>query len=142
MRCIEHKSRDCKSCGHYSIFALETLDDVKRIFPDGKCNTLNWFYASTSGVHGSYRTLDDLEREWDNVDEESGKPYRDITVQILMPRMVTVMYGSVEIKNKEGIQWLRNLVQSSLEAIRESQQGNLPNPMAADPELKAQGLEE
>lgn len=141
MKCIEHKSRDCKNCGHYSIFALETLDDVKRIFPDGKCNTLNWFYASTSGVHGSYRTLDDLEKEWDDVDEESGKPYRDITVQILMPRMVAVMYGSIEIENKEDIQWLRNLVQSSLEAIRESQQGNLPSPTPVDPELKAQGLD-
>lgn len=124
IKCLEHKDFPCK-CSHYSVWKLETLDDVKLIFPDGKANKINWLYASTSGVHGSYRTLDELEKEWDEVDEESKEPYRDITVQILMPRMVRVIYGEITLEKKEDIAWLRSLIKSSLDAMAESQKGNL-----------------
>ena len=124
------------SHSHYSVCSLDDIDDLKRIFPEGKCNTLNWFYLSTSGVHGSYTTLDDIEKGWDIVKKEGwdeevddwpeGYCGRDITVGVLMPRMAKVIYGNIELETRDDIRWLRELLNSSIEAIVESQEGNFP----------------
>lgn len=112
---------------HYSIGKLDSIEDLKTLFgEEPKADTLNWFVASTSGVHGTYTTLDQIEQAWDITDTENENYVGSyITVEVILPRMVRLIYGDIELKSKEQIAYLRKLVKSSIEAITESQKGNL-----------------
>ncbi len=46
---------------HYSIQGDLTLADLKGMFPDAKANEMNFVLFSTSGVHGSYATIEQVE---------------------------------------------------------------------------------
>jgi hypothetical protein len=48
---------------HYSVAPIKTMAEVRAFFPDGKATELNWLVCSTSGVHGTYGTIEDRERE-------------------------------------------------------------------------------
>lgn len=104
--------------GHYSVDNLKDFSEIELIFADGP-DEMNWIFLSTSGVHGSYETLDDVEANWDS----EGGNY--ITVLAIHPRMVWSRYGHIEIPKKSDIQWLRQMATESLEAVKSSQQGNL-----------------
>jgi len=114
---------------HYKNFEnLKTIEDIKKHFPDGKCNEMNLFMASTSGVHGSYTTLDDIQKCYDkgcNCEEYDGFEGHDftLTVMIFHPRLVCIKYGNIEVAEKD-IPYLRGLVASSVDAFDESQTGN------------------
>ncbi|MFG6669385.1 hypothetical protein ACGYLS_02925 [Bacillus subtilis] len=101
---------------YYENQKLENIEHLKRIFPDGEANELNWCVLSTSGVHGLYRTLDDIE----NSDDE----HSSITVLVIMPRIVSMLWGHIDI-TKEDIPYLRKLTNSSLRYIQESQKNNI-----------------
>lgn len=104
-------SRD-DSGAHYSIWEIKGgMDALRQLFPDGKANELNFVLFSTSGVHGSYTLLEDL-----NFDEtsEDYDPY--ITVLIVQPRLVCLRYGQFAV-TPEDVEWLKGLRQSSLEAV-------------------------
>jgi len=103
---------------HYSIGKLESIDSIRTIFPDGKADDLNWLLLSTSGVHGSYCSIDHVEEEWD----DDGGNY--ITALVVRPRLVCLQYGEIEIEKKD-IPYLRGLVASTLEQIPKTQEGNV-----------------
>lgn len=105
---------------HYKTIKLESMDEVKEIFPDGSADDLNWCVLSTSGVHGSYGVLDDLDFEPD----EHGDKNDYITVLIIHPRLVVLRYGTIQV-TKADVPYLRGLVKSTLKAIESSQKGNL-----------------
>jgi len=109
---------------HYSMFVLESMDDVRSCFPGGKADSLNWMFCSTSGVHGSYNTLERAERQWD-IEEEGRHPARHITCVVLQPRIVCVRYGTIMMESKDDIEFIRGIVKSTLEEVHLAQEGNL-----------------
>jgi hypothetical protein len=104
---------DPETAPQYSVRRLRSLADLRSIFPEGKADQMNWCLLSTSGVHGDYGTLDDLE------------PGEAITVLVINPRIVGLRYGHFA-PEPEDVPWLRALVRSSLEEMAASQDGNLP----------------
>jgi hypothetical protein len=102
------------SLPHYKLYPISSVHDVREIFPDGKADLMNWFFLSTSGVHGSYATLDDL---------YTGDYGGSITMLVVQPRLVVVRYGEVEVE-KDDIPFLRGLVTSTIQAVAQSQEGN------------------
>ena len=110
---------------HYHVFdGLKTIEDLKTIFPDGKADDLNWVFLSTSGVHGSYTTLDDLEKDPDYADniDENGNAH--ITVLVLHPRMCCIKFGHMDINVKRDSAYLRGLVKSTVKEITKQSEGN------------------
>lgn len=90
--------------GHYSINrARDGMDLLRLVFPDGEANEMNICLFSTSGVHGTYRTIE----------EEEADPGCGVTFVIVHPRLVTMQYGNVEPKTKEDFAFLKKLRQSS-----------------------------
>ncbi len=90
--------------------------------------TLNWCFCSTSGVHGSYSTLDDEQSYFDDpvkfVKENGDEPYEpSITITIVKPRVVQIGSGSPYI-TEEDIPYLRELVRRTLTGVKRSQKGN------------------
>ena len=60
----EMRSVSGKEGAHYNIFSVRSESAMKVLrdyFPDGKCNDLNWVLFSTSGIHGCYTNLDQIE---------------------------------------------------------------------------------
>lgn len=99
-----------------------TFEELAAFFEagsSGKPDQLNWLFLSTSGVHGSYVTLDDLEKEWGKAE------HQEITMILVCPRIVHMKWGTLSIK-REHIPLLREWVAASLEAVRDSQIENLP----------------
>jgi hypothetical protein len=112
---------------HYELISLlykserEQMEWLKWFFRDGP-DRLNFCLFSTSGVHGSYATLDS------NAQEEPDKDgCRSITFLVCSPRLVRFQYGNARY-TKEEEPWLRWLATESLRYIRESQAGNLLDP--------------
>jgi hypothetical protein len=106
---------------HYEIQnTIKSMADIRKMFPDGQADELNWCFLSTSGVHGSYATLDGMHEQ--DISEE---PFRHITVLIVCPRLVVMKYGNIDVETGEDEAFLRKLVTSSVEAVRKSQEGNL-----------------
>ena len=111
---------------HYHVFdALKTIEDLKTIFPDGKADDLNWVFLSTSGIHGSYITLDDLEKDSDCAECIDDEGNTHITILVLHPRMCCIKFGEMKINLKNDSQYLRGLVKSTVEEITKFAEGNL-----------------
>lgn len=111
---------------HYSIESISTIGRIKATFPedDSWDNTLNWLFLSTSGVHGSYTTLDEIEQYVPDVDDE--ETYRPtLTALIVQPRTVCIRYGGEIEVAPEDVPYLRHVVARTLEGITRSQEGNL-----------------
>jgi hypothetical protein len=87
---------------HYIIREL-TFDDLRKIFPDGVANQRNFCLFSTSGVHGSYRTIEEAESDPD---------VGTVTVLVVHPRLASVQYGNVPV-NAETAPFLKSLRASS-----------------------------
>ena len=126
VRCIEHKcpAIECDHGAHYTIYGFSSIDDIKRVFPEGKANDLNWFVASTSGVHGTYTTLDEIEMSLD-LPVGSEERFTELTCLIIMPRLVSLTYGCIEVTLKEEVVFLRKLIASSLDFISRTQSKNI-----------------
>jgi hypothetical protein len=109
---------------HYSIFALDSpLEGIKALrefFPDGEADDLNFVLFSTSGVHGTSRTIEDVEKFLTfgpkNNDPEESIGTDEITFLILRPRMVTINFGVCCPRNLEDIVFLKKLRESSRRA--------------------------
>ena len=113
---------------HYQMQEIGSIEEVRNLFKDmlEEDWTMNWLFLSTSGVHGSYWTLDELEKDWDTMEEDT---YRhSIIMLVVLPRICLMAYGEVEIE-REDILWLRVAVERTLQGVRASQEGNLPLPI-------------
>jgi len=76
---------------------------------------MNLCLFSTSGVHGSYMTIEEFEEEMilssEITNEEESTP--EITFLIICPRTVTLYYGNCCPKTQEDIEYLKRLRQLS-----------------------------
>lgn len=113
---------------HYSIFEIESIDEVKHLFfsdfqgnpvSQPRVDEMNFLLIGTDGVHGTGKTIDELEQEWDN--EDYG---HSLTMLIVHPRLVCLKFGDIEV-NREDIPWLREVSKLSLKAVKEIFKGNL-----------------
>ena len=95
---------------HYTISAVnddEAMDLLRKIFPEAQANDLNFCLFSTSGVHGTYATIEDV---------ESGES-EALTFMVIKPRMVSVLYGNCIPKTDEDFAFLKQLRESSSKAM-------------------------
>ena len=108
---------------HYTCNRI--LGDAMDILRDFEPDDINWVFLSTSGVHGSYISLDDIEQrisgEATSEDMQDGE---EVTVLIVLPRMVVTCYGNAIIRTREDIALLRRLVEKTFIGIAELQKGN------------------
>lgn len=110
--------------------SIKSVDDLKLYFPDAEANLDNWCLFSTSGTHGTYIALDDIERYFSDSkrfikEENGGEAYSpNLTVLVIRPRLVSMLYGHVTIL-QEDIPYLKQLASSSLKNIVKSQSGNI-----------------
>ncbi len=112
------KWRDARG-GHYSkpveVAGGKGMEALRAMFPDAKADRMNFVLFSTSGVHGSYTSIEEDYQAWLN-DEER---YAGITFLIVHPRMVWMRYGTVIAASQEDFDFLRALHQSSRKAVEE-----------------------
>ncbi|WP_413373333.1 hypothetical protein [Paenibacillus taichungensis] len=110
--------------------SIKTIDDLKSIFPDGQADELNWCMLSTSGVHGTYTKLETIREYFSNpqefVEEQNGGEDFEpkVTVLVVKPREISMLHGHIKV-DEHDIEYLNDLVSSSLLKMSESQQGNI-----------------
>lgn len=112
-----------RSSGYYQTFEIRSMAAVRHLFTLPVDFTLNWLFCSTSGVHGSYLSIDSLERHWD--DPEEIEPPHTITVLIVQPRTCRLYFGTIEVERAD-LPWLRETVGRTLQGVIASQLENLP----------------
>lgn len=138
-RLFETEGRHRNLQGKYETWPLpgKTNDDrwlcLKACFDNDRPD-LNWLIGSTSGIHGSYTTLNDLENpesEYHQDMKAEGETYEQVignleafTILIIQPRVCRIIYGTIGIRSKEDFHWLRNKIDESVHEIRKSQEGN------------------
>lgn len=109
--------------GHYSLTELHDMTEVKQLLPDPVETDwrweLNWLFVGTSGVHGSYTAIPE-------VDPES--PY--LTVLIVRPRSASLAFGHVKCE-PEDLEWLQRALEFTLRGIVSSQLKSLPADLGA-----------
>jgi hypothetical protein len=128
------KSSFGKEGGHYNIYWLKDsargMEAIKEFFPDGTCNQFNIFIPSTSGVHGMYTTLDEL--------EASIKKYGFQETEGMLddPPDDWVRIARADAKvTLEDIPYLRKLAASSTKALAVWLKGNV-TPAVTAPQSK------
>ena len=121
---------------HYSIAPIISIADLRYLFPkdDSWSSELNWLFLSTSGVHGSYLTLDDLDEQvgWSDArwreeycldDDEVIEKDLVITVLVVQPRVCVLRYGRIALTPAD-IPYLRRVVTRTLAGVAATQVGN------------------
>tara|TARA_R110000772_G_scaffold173326_3_gene285281 strand:- start:513 stop:830 length:318 start_codon:yes stop_codon:yes gene_type:complete len=101
---------------HYSINKVDTVDAMqvlRDIFPDAEANEMNFVIFSTSGVHGSYRKIEDVEDQGLESEEEP-----TITFLVIKPRIVETSYGVCQPITPEDFTFLKKLRETSREVMR------------------------
>lgn len=111
----------CKALyDHMDAGGSSGMDALRRIFPDASAvNEMNVVLFSTSGVHGSYTTIEDLEKVWAESDEDEPEATRSLTFLVLMPRIVFTGYGQCYPKTPEDFSYLKSLRAASAAALAE-----------------------
>lgn len=117
---------------HYNIFRLDYecgIDALRAVFPKGEADEMNLVLFSTSGVHGSYVTIEDIESgllkygDAFDVDEAAGQQWpddwhgRDLTVLVIQPRIVCLRYGQIRVWLAD-IPFLKSLRETSRRAVQ------------------------
>jgi hypothetical protein len=97
---------------YYSVHRLiggqETaMAALRELFPEGEANDLNFVLFSTSGIHGTYCTIEAC---------EAGET-TDVTFLVIQPRIVALRYGNCEPKTPDDFAFLKKLRASSMQAV-------------------------
>lgn len=91
------------------IEAAEAMKTLREIFPDAQADENNFVLFSTSGVHGSYCTIEDCETKAD---------VETVTFLIIKPRIVQTNYGNCRPETPDDFAFLKKLRETSRAAIR------------------------
>lgn len=102
------------------VWQIKSMADIREVFPTpDDVSGLNFMLFSTSGVHGHYLTIEEVESELaGNVDPDDGPYTPTLTVMILQPRVVRFGYGNIEVEASD-IEYLKALRQKSWDAVAE-----------------------
>lgn len=101
---------------HYTVMALTRpelgMAALRKTFPTAQADEMNFVLFSTSGVHGTYDTIEDVLEE-----RALGHDKTKLTFLIVQPRLVSLRYGTCIPETEDDFQYLRCLREtSSLEA--------------------------
>ena len=103
----------------------ERWEYLKAYFENDKADHMNMLMGSTSGIHGTYTTLDDLENPaYIALAELDISHHETFTILVIQPRIVRMTYGTVGIRSQKDIDWLRDIITQSIAAFAKSQEGN------------------
>jgi hypothetical protein len=108
----------------YTLEEIRTFRDVFNHFEDVGADEANWLFLSTGGYHGSKQTLEDMERILRGEDETWLPNGAHLTVLIVCPEATSMKWGTIHIKNKNEIEYLRKRVKETMEIIPKTQEGN------------------
>lgn len=97
---------------HYSVEEIKNVAALRAIFPKGEANDLNFVMFSTSGIHGSYLTIEEVAASLDTDGPE------ELTVLVIQPRIVHMKYGQISI-TAEDVPFLLKLRESSKRVFAE-----------------------
>lgn len=109
---------------YYCVLGLANPDDgmvaLREMFPDGEADPLNFVMFSTSGVHGTYNTIEQAEAAL--LARDAGTEERDteVTFVVFHPRVVCMRYGNCRVENLEDIALLKKLRASSARVFAEA----------------------
>lgn len=100
---------------HYSVMGLEYdkgatgMAGLRAMFPGAdSINEMNCVLFSTSGVHGTYITIEEVEGTLKGIAPED-EQYRDVTFLIVHPRLVALRYGECRPESLDDIEYLKSL---------------------------------
>jgi hypothetical protein len=103
---------------HYSVIRQQAgakgMDALRAMFPEATANEMNFVLFSTSGVHGTYNTIEDAEKF---LTGKSSDGCSEITFLIVHPRLVALRYGTCDPENQDDIDFLKKLRESSHSAV-------------------------
>jgi hypothetical protein len=123
--------------GHYNLFRLTDatrgMAAIREFFGAATCNYMNFLLLSTSGVHGSYTSLDEIEAslvkygEGEPTGEDWPEDYAfpEVTFVIVQPRLVCLRYGNTRV-SLEDIKYLRSLSPTTVAAVQTILAGAMP----------------
>lgn len=113
---IDNTSR---AFAHYSIMkrnvGISGMVALRDMFPDAEANELNFVLFSTSGVHGTYNTIEKAESV---INGEDNDGVTEVTFLIVHPRLVALRYGTCAPRNMNDIEFLKTLRESSKEVVQ------------------------
>jgi hypothetical protein len=124
----DFKSIHGKRGGHYNNFAIKPgrgMSALRHFFPDGEADEMNFVLFSTSGIHGSYVTLEEIEaslkkygvKDWGDDDGPDDYLHPEVTVLIVQPRICTLRHGNAEF-TIDDVEFLKRLRASSHRAVQ------------------------
>lgn len=103
---------------HYSVMALAEphtgMAALRAMFPEAKADEMNAVLFSTSGVHGTCCTIEEVEEDMARPERDGP---RDVTFVIVHPRLVAMRYGVCEPETDDDIDFLKRLRASSHAAL-------------------------
>ena len=88
----------------------DEMELLKRYFPKGEATIYNFVLFSTSGVHGSHMTIENV---------EDGTAYGELTFLIIQPMNVEMIYGNLYDIKKSDIPFLKKLRESSKKVVQQ-----------------------
>lgn len=89
------------------------IEFLKQVFPDGQADELNFVLFSTSGIHGSYMTIEDVEEYMKRPDSFG---IGAITFIVCKPRVLSFHYCEATVTLSD-IPYLKKLRKTSHEAV-------------------------
>jgi len=103
----------CRYSVHELDGASRGMAVLQSIFPDGQANALNMVLFSTSGTHGSYATIEDVEADRANDVNDS-----QVTFLVLCPRVVSLRCGNCIPQTPDDFAFLKSLRTTSQKAFQ------------------------
>ncbi len=124
------KSVHNKDGAHYNNFGCGNengMAGLRQMFPTGQGNELNFVLFSTSGVHGLYTTIEEVESA---VSDEDGYKPEKVTFLIVHPRICCLRHGNCIPKTPEDFEFLKRLRETSWAAVAKIGAGDRENDPA------------
>lgn len=110
-----------KPGAHYNVYSAVTtgMDGLRMMFTGGEADEMNFCLFSTSGVHGTYTTIEEVEAfVMRGERDEYNQGPDEVTFLIVQPRIVCTRYGNVAPKTAEDFEFLKKLRASSWGVVR------------------------
>jgi len=108
-----------KDSAHYSVMKklkwATGMRALKEMFPDAGADETNFVLFSTSGVHGTYNTIEEAEAVIAGTAHEDG--FAEVTFLIVHPRLVALRYWTCHPESMQDIEFLKALRASSHQVV-------------------------
>jgi hypothetical protein len=117
------KSVSGKEGAHYNNYGCRDehgMSALREFFPTGEANELNFVLFSTSGVHGTYSTIEEEEAAMlrGNKYDDGDDCTPSVTFLIVHPRICCIRHGNCEPKTPDDIAFLKRLRESSWRIVQ------------------------